>query len=111
MMGNGTTRNMYEVEQFSDINKLCNVASYWIYIGIQNKLFNITKTAGPILDIRSQISVVTRKQTPSLQSNSKASLDLWNPAVGNCIELKSRDTRAIPVKSATHNNRHSMVYA
>jgi hypothetical protein len=22
------------VEQFPDINKLCNVASYWIYIGI-----------------------------------------------------------------------------
>ena len=42
--------------------------------------------------------------------NSQASLALGNPTVGNCIELKSRDTRAIPVKSATHNNRCSMVY-
>jgi hypothetical protein len=64
-----------------------------------------------ILDNRSQISVITRKQTPSLQSNSQASLDLWNPTMGKFIELKSRDTRAIPVKSATHNNRCSMVYA
>jgi len=63
-----------------------------------------------ILDSWSQISVITRKQTPSLQSNSKASMDLWNPTVGNHIELKSRDTRAIPVKSATHNNRCSRVY-
>ena len=37
------------------------------------------------------------------------SLDLWNPSMGNCIELKFRDTRAIPVKSATHNNGRSMV--
>jgi hypothetical protein len=58
----------------------------------------------------SQISVITQKQTPSLQSISKASLDLWNPNVGNCIELRSRYTRAIQVKSATHNNRCSMVY-
>jgi len=29
--------------------------------------------------------------------------------VGKGIELKSRDIRAIPVKSATHNNRCSMV--
>ena len=64
----------------------------------------------PILGNRWQISVIIRGQTPSLQSNSKASLDLWNPTVGNCIELKSRDTRAIPVKSATHNNKCSMVY-
>jgi hypothetical protein len=63
---------------------------------------NGPQTTEPILDNRSQISVITQKQTPSLQSNSKASLDLWNPNVRNCIELKSRDTRAIPVKSATH---------
>jgi hypothetical protein len=31
MMCGSTTRN---VEQFPDINKLCNVASCWIYIGI-----------------------------------------------------------------------------
>jgi hypothetical protein len=61
-------------------------------------------------DNPSQISVITRKQTPSLQSNPKASLDLWNTTVGNRIELKSRDTRAIPIKSATHNHRCSMVY-
>jgi hypothetical protein len=59
----------------------------------------------------SQISVITWKRTPSLQSNSQASLDRWNPTVGNFIELRSRDTRAIPVKSATHNNRCFMVYA
>jgi len=29
---------------------------------------------------------------------------LWN-------QLKSRDTRAIPVKSSTHNNRCSMVFS
>ena len=69
------------------------------------------QTTEPILDNRSQISVITWKQTPSLQSNSQASLDPWNPTVGNCIKLKSRDTRVIPVKSATHNNRCSMVYA
>jgi len=86
-MGDGTTRNMYKVEQFSDINKLCNIASYWIYVGIEKKkkLFNITKTTKPVLDNRLQISVITWKQTPSLQSNSQASLDLWNPTVGNCI--------------------------
>jgi hypothetical protein len=54
--------------------------------------------------------IITRKQTPSLQSNSKASMDLWNPTVGNRIDLKYRDSRAIPVKIATHNNRCSMVY-
>jgi hypothetical protein len=37
VMGDGTTRNMYEVEQFSGINKLGNVASYWIYIGTEKK--------------------------------------------------------------------------
>jgi len=58
---------------------------------------------------RSQISVITWKQTPSLQSNRKISLDLRNPTMGDCIELKSRDTRVIPVKSATHNNRCSTV--
>jgi hypothetical protein len=31
MMGGSTTRH---VEQFPDINKLCNVASCWIYVGI-----------------------------------------------------------------------------
>ena len=41
-----------------------------------------------ILDSWSQISVITRKQTPSPQSNSKTSMDLWNLTVGNCIELK-----------------------
>jgi hypothetical protein len=34
-------------------------------------------------------------------------MDLWNPAVGNCIKLQSRDTGAIPVKGAMHNNRCS----
>jgi hypothetical protein len=32
MMGGSTTPK--RVEQFPDINKLCNVASCWIYIGI-----------------------------------------------------------------------------
>jgi hypothetical protein len=33
MMG-GSTYHPKHVEQFPDINKLCNVASCWIYIGI-----------------------------------------------------------------------------
>jgi len=27
------------LEQFPDINKLCNVASFWMFIGISKKLF------------------------------------------------------------------------
>ena len=70
------------------------------------------------LKLRNLYWIIGRKSQLSLEnkflvykSNYQASLDLWNPTVGNCIELKSRDTRAIPVKSATHNNRCSMVYA
>jgi len=48
-------------------------------------------------------------QDRSIRSNPKTSLDLWNPTMGNCIKLKSRYTRAIPVESVTHNNRCSML--
>jgi len=72
--------------------------------------FNHIRTKSfPFYLNRSQISVFIWKQTPSLQSNPKTSLDRRNPTMGNCIELKSRDTRAIPVKSAMHNNRCSTV--
>jgi hypothetical protein len=69
------------------------------------------QTTKPILNHWSQISAITRKQASCLQSNSKACLDIWSPAGGKCIQLQSRDTRANPVKSATNNNRRSMVYA
>jgi hypothetical protein len=38
MMGGGTTQK--HVEQFPDINKLCKVASCWIYIGIYLRCTN-----------------------------------------------------------------------
>jgi len=68
------------------------------------------------LKLRNLYWIIGRKSQLSLENKllvykviPKKSLDLRNPTMGNCIELKSRDTRAIPIKSATHNNRYPTV--